>query len=60
MLRIKMLTITCVRFDCLVVSFATWVESCDANADRERVTDRASFANLLSPPASITTYHLLN
>ena len=44
-------TLTCVTFDCLVESFATWVDSCEANADRERVTDRASFANLLNPPA---------
>jgi hypothetical protein len=41
---------TCVRLDCLPGSLTTWLESWDANADLERVTDLASFANLLRPP----------
>ena len=49
-------TLTCERFDCFVESFATWVDSCEANADRERVTDRASLANLLNPPACNENY----
>ena len=49
-------TLTCERFDCLVESFAAWVDSCEANADRERVTDRASLANLLNPPACNENY----
>ena len=51
-------TLTCERFDCLVESFATWVDSCEANADRERVTERASFANLLNPPVCTAYYQM--
>ena len=50
--------LTCERFDCLVESFAAWVDSCEANADRERVTERASFANLLNPPACTAYYQM--
>ena len=44
--------LTCVRLDCLATSLVTWLESCEARADRDRVTDRANLANLLNPPRS--------